>query len=141
MIVKRRGCWAGMRVARMSLIQMTVRSVCVAARSRTCGLFQLLLIMFFFFQAEDGIRDLTVTGVQTCALPIFSFQNSWPAMAYKGWKLIIVSIQMITSLFSSTSTTLLIVRKTYEAPGAAALSRSEERRVGKECRSRWSPYH
>src|SRR5688572_11006677 len=28
---------------------------------------------FFFFQAEDGIRDLTVTGVQTCALPIFSF--------------------------------------------------------------------
>src|SRR2546430_4027236 len=29
------------------------------------------LIFFFFFQAEDGIRDLTVTGVQTCALPIF----------------------------------------------------------------------
>src|SRR2546430_12546539 len=28
---------------------------------------------FFFFQAEDGIRDLTVTGVQTCALPICSF--------------------------------------------------------------------
>src|SRR6478736_8648515 len=27
---------------------------------------------FFFFQAEDGIRDLTVTGVQTCALPIFA---------------------------------------------------------------------
>src|SRR2546430_12686732 len=29
-----------------------------------------ILIFFFFFQAEDGIRDLTVTGVQTCALPI-----------------------------------------------------------------------
>src|SRR2546430_9178197 len=28
------------------------------------------LVFFFFFQAEDGIRDLTVTGVQTCALPI-----------------------------------------------------------------------
>src|SRR5256886_12717707 len=28
------------------------------------------MICFFFFQAEDGIRDLTVTGVQTCALPI-----------------------------------------------------------------------
>src|SRR2546427_9617225 len=27
--------------------------------------------LFFFFQAEDGIRDLTVTGVQTCALPIY----------------------------------------------------------------------
>src|SRR2546430_9238191 len=31
----------------------------------------LILEIFFFFQAEDGIRDLTVTGVQTCALPIF----------------------------------------------------------------------
>src|SRR5256886_11771261 len=29
-------------------------------------------VFFFFFQAEDGIRDLTVTGVQTCALPISS---------------------------------------------------------------------
>src|SRR5256886_12533446 len=29
------------------------------------------MLVFFFFQAEDGIRDLTVTGVQTCALPIF----------------------------------------------------------------------
>src|SRR2546430_6801262 len=29
-------------------------------------------VFFFFFQAEDGIRDLTVTGVQTCALPIYS---------------------------------------------------------------------
>src|SRR2546430_5416334 len=29
-----------------------------------------LSVVFFFFQAEDGIRDLTVTGVQTCALPI-----------------------------------------------------------------------
>src|SRR2546430_7321513 len=29
-----------------------------------------LVCIFFFFQAEDGIRDLTVTGVQTCALPI-----------------------------------------------------------------------
>src|SRR2546427_1544737 len=28
------------------------------------------VVFFFFFQAEDGIRDLTVTGVQTCALPI-----------------------------------------------------------------------
>src|SRR2546430_9208624 len=30
----------------------------------------MIYIFFFFFQAEDGIRDLTVTGVQTCALPI-----------------------------------------------------------------------
>src|SRR5256886_11462721 len=32
-------------------------------------------VVFFFFQAEDGIRDLTATGVQTCALPIFSFKK------------------------------------------------------------------
>src|SRR2546430_13400897 len=31
---------------------------------------QIVFFIFFFFQAEDGIRDLTVTGVQTCALPI-----------------------------------------------------------------------
>src|SRR5256886_10272972 len=34
--------------------------------------------VFFFFQAEDGIRDLTVTGVQTCALPILVY-NSAPS--------------------------------------------------------------
>src|SRR6267143_5584472 len=33
-----------------------------------------LIYLFFFFQAEDGIRDGTVTGVQTCALPIWP----WP---------------------------------------------------------------
>src|SRR2546430_5337052 len=33
------------------------------------------MVFFFFFQAEDGIRDLTVTGVQTCALPI-SFRRA-----------------------------------------------------------------
>src|SRR2546422_7864164 len=32
-----------------------------------------ILLFFFFFQAEDGIRDVAVTGVQTCALPIFRF--------------------------------------------------------------------
>src|SRR5256886_8538898 len=34
------------------------------------------LAVFFFFQAEDGIRDLTVTGVQTCALPISSSRGT-----------------------------------------------------------------
>src|SRR5256885_7245176 len=41
-----------------------------------CVLFTLyewmLLLFFFFFQAEDGIRDYKVTGVQTCALPIYA---------------------------------------------------------------------
>ena len=37
-----------------------------------CELFICLFFVFFFFQAEDGIRDYKVTGVQTCALPICS---------------------------------------------------------------------
>src|SRR2546430_11459229 len=39
-------------------------------RSVTAGTLRVAGRVFFFFQAEDGIRDLTVTGVQTCALPI-----------------------------------------------------------------------
>src|SRR2546430_9677999 len=38
------------------------------------------IIFFFFFQAEDGIRDLTVTGVQTCALPIY-IRSCWDGEA------------------------------------------------------------
>src|SRR5580692_7376421 len=42
---------------------------------------------FFFFQAEDGIRDLTVTGVQTCALPICSGRPAprWPTPSPPPW--------------------------------------------------------
>src|SRR2546430_5362269 len=46
------------------MIAQRIIEVPVLCRVTTSGLF------FFFFQAEDGIRDLTVTGVQTCALPI-----------------------------------------------------------------------
>src|SRR6266496_2749617 len=38
------------------------------------------IIFFFFFQAEDGIRDLYVTGVQTCALPIYDDGSPVPAL-------------------------------------------------------------
>src|SRR2546422_515386 len=79
---------------------------------------------FFFFQAEDGIRDVAVTGVQTCALPISS--STEPAA-------------------SPARGTLRPQLATPEARGKKEFekcaSRSEERRVGKECRSRWSPYH
>src|SRR5688572_32523933 len=57
--------------------------------------FGLLIHIFFFFQAEDGIRDLTVTGVQTCALPIWSLPTArsgfgvWPTTDFprpgNGW--------------------------------------------------------
>src|SRR3989475_4957205 len=40
-------------------------------------------ICFFFFQAEDGIRDLTVTGVQTCALPILTAEEAYFADSVK----------------------------------------------------------
>src|SRR2546430_7883219 len=43
-----------------------------------------VISLFFFFQAEDGIRDLTVTGVQTCALPISRRGGVPPAAAGEG---------------------------------------------------------
>src|SRR5205085_4649183 len=44
------------------------------------------LFFFFFFQAEDGIRDLTVTGVQTCALPISQkIAASWRTLRVAGF--------------------------------------------------------
>src|SRR6266576_3938122 len=73
---------------------------------------------FFFFQAEDGIRDLYVTGVQTYALPIYAGPTP------HGLESTIVSVGVRK---------IDILR---QGP-----IRSEERRVGKECRSRWSPYH
>src|SRR6266542_4322470 len=42
----------------------------------------MVLVFFFFFQAEDGIRDATVTGVQTCALPIC---REAPGRVYRCW--------------------------------------------------------
>src|SRR3712207_8938317 len=91
----------------------------------------LAVTSFYFFQAEDGIRDIGVTGVQTCALPISSRAPPRPPPAPPP------------------------PRPSPTAPGhgapapaagrapcpPAAGARSEERRVGKECRSRWSPYH
>src|SRR2546430_8087461 len=77
-------------------------------------------VIFFFFQAEDGIRDLTVTGVQTCALPIWAARPE-------------------DSVGGLSKARRGSVRPTPSRQGGAR--RSEERRVGKECRSRWSPYH
>src|SRR2546427_6720540 len=93
--------------------------LCLAER---CWLF-----FFFFFQAEDGIRDLTVTGVQTCALPIS------PVMSK-------LSIRDLT-LVDNAAVLERDVEVHAHEDAVIAESRSEERRVGKECRSRWSPYH
>src|SRR5687767_15551272 len=98
-----------------------------------------LFLLFFFFQAEDGIRDKLVTGVQTCALPIWdspmmavlafgegyhNYHHSFPfdyRNGIKGWH------------FDPAKWFIYLLSKVG--------LRSEERRVGKECRSRWSPYH
>src|SRR5207248_5021087 len=81
-----------------------------------------IVLFFFFFQAEDGIRDRTVTGVQTCALPILTGNVVFLAFAVAGAPGVSVA-RSLTSLGA-----FLI--------GAAAGGRSEERRVGKECRAR-----
>src|SRR2546427_6681575 len=100
--------------------------------------FALLFSLFFFFQAEDGIRDLTVTGVQTCALPIY-----WPAavrhrMASTLRERIETANAESVGRITSADPVLIDIAPAGEViPGL----RSEERRVGKECRSRWSPYH
>src|SRR2546430_1450331 len=88
------------------------------------------LVFFFFFQAEDGIRDLTVTGVQTCALPISLFPG---IVGYEDT----VIPQLVNALLSRHNFILLGLR----GQAKSRILRSEERRVGKECRSRWSPYH
>src|SRR4029077_10695190 len=69
-----------------------------------------------FFQAEDGIRDSSVTRVQTCALPILHHRRRAAQRGFSGWH----------------------AHRRRREPGNP---RSEERRVEKECRSRWSPYH
>src|SRR2546430_15656905 len=85
---------------------------------------------FFFFQAEDGIRDLTVTGVQTCALPIsLRREKSSQARAPRP---------TTSALFGGR---LFGGQERGIAARSRGVDRSEERRVGKECRSRWSPYH
>src|SRR5256886_5823852 len=97
---------------------------------------------FFFFQAEDGIRDLTVTGVQTCALPISPFQATLvpdlPVGAMQGEPAF--GGDLLTSLGDERRLERRDARCDAHDLGRRS-ERSEERRVGKECRSRWSPYH
>src|SRR2546422_693109 len=99
-------------------------------------------LIFFFFQAEDGIRDVAVTGVQTCALPIsvkrsrstFFISNSLEPRTRKAISLCQISVARPSSADGPRQ---VLLRKTH----CLSVRRSEERRVGKECRSRWSPYH
>src|SRR5690554_8054345 len=100
-----------------------------------------MTVFFFFFQAEDGIRDADVTGVQTCALPIF-YSDGFD----KGWLTPLADADIpgfdeypadfVRNDGGAAIVSLVPTRLVYNTD-----ARSEERRVGKECRSRWSPYH
>src|SRR5689334_24479453 len=90
---------------------------------------------FFFFQAEDGIRDGTVTGVQTCALPI-SVMAVAATLALSALSLIPTSQRWFTPLGSASLVVYLFHGFFVKAAEYADVGRSEERRVGKECRPR-----
>ena len=110
-------------------------------------------VFFFFFQAEDGIRDIGVTGVQTCALPIWGLLSSVPRRSHLRQSLGFRSPHSTLRLTSQRRFQMSFTRRQALTAAAAlpaatlapsllrADGRSEERRVGKECRSRWSPYH
>src|SRR5438094_1274435 len=94
------------------------------------------LYFFFFFQAEDGIRDRTVTGVQTCALPISSGQINLSVLpAGVGMTLGAGAISLGNGAPASGSVIVQSSGALNAAQFAAGTIRSEERRVGKECRS------
>src|SRR5690606_40892733 len=97
------------------------------------------VVFFFFFQAEDGIRDFHVTGVQTCALPIYLHVLTVDLAAghLEGagdLRVGRVQVRRWRQLLRHRSRGRQLVR------GPQLQHRSEERRVGKEWRSRWAPY-
>src|SRR5207249_5699091 len=99
----------------------------------------------FFFQAEDGIRDRNVTGVQTCALPIFALGSLLGALT----RMRLSRAMFISACVGVVPGGLLALDNLFSghhSPSAdmtneGAFLRSEERRVGKECESWRRPVH
>src|SRR5207302_4024084 len=92
--------------------------------------FSSVFLFFFFFQAEDGIRDFHVTGVQTCALPISPpdltvTAGSAPASVCAGAAVLVT--WTVTNAGGGDTAITSWVDNVY--------ARSEERRVGKEWRT------
>src|SRR5206468_9411016 len=97
----------------------------------------------FFFQAEDGIRDLIVTGVQTCALPILTevvLVGIVGGIVGIGFG-VALSNGVLQTLAATVSNlyyqSLVAPRLTWVSSDVLVQDR-KRRRVGKECRSRWS---
>src|SRR5260221_10035673 len=110
-------------------------------RTPYVALLPVMYVFLFFFQAEDGIRDHCVTGVQTCALPICSSTpDRWPLDACIS-RPPVSTTQLPSRAPASESPYQPTHGVAHEYDPRRFEARSEERRVGKECRSRWSPYH
>src|SRR5439155_18495135 len=102
-----------------------------------------------FFQAEDGIRDGHVTGVQTCALPIcyeelatagakFRFQLRDETTCVRREDFRITGVHWPGDFEAANNRMLHGIS---DGGYGVVTCRSEERRVGKECRSRGAAYH
>src|SRR5689334_23913574 len=112
----------------------------MAARSTA---FRTMCAFVFFFQAEDGIRDGTVTGVQTCALPISSVGLGDEARCEGQDD---KADRDVDEEGPAPRAHVGEESAEQQAEGGASggdgtEERSEERRVGKECRTRWEPDH
>src|SRR5690606_39745423 len=100
----------------------------------------------FFFQAEDGIRDFHVTGVQTCALPIsLGTPNYGLALRHgiesaRGEFIICDEIDLGDTDFYQKAL-LELEQERADLVVGSKLGRSEERRVGKECMCEWRACH
>src|SRR5262249_56769756 len=110
---------------------------CAAYYSWGCG-----SALIFFCQAEDGIRDWSVTGVQTCALPICGFGEKLGAKAISIYRDGSKRTQPLNTSKDKTPAEILAEAAATMArtPVRRKLPRSEERRVGKEGRARWAEH-
>src|SRR5256884_6396681 len=96
-------------------------------------------VCFFFFKGEAGIGVVAVTGFQTCALPISSVGRGARPPLRVG---VILAHHFTLSAFAVFIDHLRLAADEGDRSRPLHVQwRSEERRVGKECRSRWSPYH
>ena len=118
------------------------------------SIFLLCICFFFFSSRRRHTRYISVTGVQTCALPI-SFTKSFKPVCFATSGKVVDSINFFVPCkkfftildffsfynfpFTTKSQSYFFI--VYFLYSKSWLFRSEERRVGKECRSRWSPYH
>src|SRR3546814_1681351 len=104
--------------------------------------FLLIFVCFFFSSRRRHTRCALVTGVQTCALPIWSCKI--PGFPPSGNPPMQLSATRAIVTGGVSGLGLAVARHLVANGGKVALFRSEERRVGKECvstcRSRWSPY-